>query len=113
MRANASSLHDGFQIIQPEDHKPMAQVMKRMVDIYKENEWTRFQIQATSFKNNTDVRTASESLRYPCSTGPVVNTKDHLNTFSTSSLDDKDEQNMELNSSYQTLKGAGLVSDWS
>ncbi len=45
--------------------------------------------------------------------GTVLNTKDHLNSVSTSSLDGKDEQNLEHNSSYQTVKDTGLVSDWS
>ncbi len=65
-------------------------------------------------------RTVSESLRFPCSNGTVLNTKElklnkeqKLNSFSTSFLDGKDEQNLELNSSYQTLKGKGLVSYWS
>ncbi len=78
----------------------MAQVMKRMVDINKENECTfrkpfpathdsKFKLRFTTstFKKNTDVRAVYKNrlgeLTLRLLHGTVVNTKDHLNNFST------------------------------
>ncbi len=43
------------------------------------------------------------------SMGIVVNTKDHLNTFAASSLDGKDERNVELNLPIKLKKAQGLT----
>ncbi len=50
-------------------------------------------------------------LTLPLLHGHRAKHKNHFTSFSTSSLDGNDEQNLELNSSYQFFKGAGFVSD--
>ncbi len=96
----------------------MAQVMKFMVDFFNQNERTlrnpfpskhdsQFKLRFTtlSFKKNTHViamyMNRLGKLKFPCSMGTVVNSKDHLNRFST---------NLELFSCFQTFKSTELVS---
>ncbi len=54
-------------------------------------------------------RTVSESLRFPCSMGTVVNIKANFYSFSTSFLHGKNEQNLELNSSIKLQKAHGIA----